>query len=375
MKITKKLLFLALVCLLVLSPICLATNAPVATSNDANNTDSTNQNESINIVNKDIYTSEKAVVIENAINGNLFAVGSDVTIKGEIAGDVFVCANTLTIEDSAVIYSNLFALASNIVVKGNVNDAYVLAKDFELASGGYIYRDLKLYSETAKLNGIIKKDAYIYAKNITFAENVKGLIGGNLNYTSSKELSIPNGVVSGEVKYTPVDTTVSTADIISSYITSFITTIIYAIVVILLATFFAPKFIEKAQYALTKRPFVSAGIGILSIVLVPVFALLILMLGVFSYVSLAIFALYVLILSITLAIFSMIIAKLIEKKLKNPSKVKFILFSILSAIVLWILRCIPFVGGYVSLFITVVGLGVFLFAFFMRKDPSELQSK
>lgn len=370
MKITKKLVFVALVCLLVLSPICLATN------NNARNTDkSANQGESINIVNTDIYTSEKEVVIENTIHGNVFAVGSNVTIKGEIAGDVFVCANTLIIEDSAAIYNNLFALANNIVVKGTVNDAYVLSKDFELASGGYIYRDLKLYSETAKINSIIKKDAYIYAKTITFAENVKGLIAGNLNYTSSKELSIPNGVVSGEVKYTPVDTTVSTADIISSYITSFITTIIYAIVVILLATFFAPKFIEKAQYALTKRPFVSAGIGILSFILVPVFALLILMLGVFSYVSLAIFALYVLVLSITLAIFSMIIAKLIEKKLKNPSKVKFILFSILSAIVLWILRSIPFVGGYVSLFISVVGLGVFLFAFFMRKDPSELQSK
>ena len=95
------------------------------------------------------------------------------------------------------------------------------------------------------------------------------------------------------------------------------------------------------------------------------------MTGFLSYISIAILVVYGLILSITLAIFSMAIGKYIVDKIKNPSKVKFILFSILSAIVLWLLQIIPYIGNYMSLFIYVVGLGVFLFAFFMRKDVNE----
>lgn len=377
MKITKKLVFLVLACLLVLSSISLATNTPVATSNDdKNNNGNTTGSQVTNIMNTDLYVGDQDVVIENAVNGNVFAMGSNVTVKGEIVGDLFVLADTLTIEDSAVIYSNIFALANNIVMKGNAYDIYALSKNFELASSGYVYRDIKLYAETAKLNGIIKKDAYLLVSNLNFPENAKNIIGGNLNYTGDKEFDIPEGVVMGEVKFTPqTEYTPTTAEIISSYITKFVTTILYAIVVILLATFFAPKFIEKSNYTLMKRPFISAGIGILSVVLIPVLAIVILMTGFLSYISMAMLAVYGLVLSITLPIFSMAIGKSIVDKLKTDSKGKFILFSILSAIVLWLLQIIPYIGGYVSLFIYVVGLGVFLFSIFMRKDVSQLENK
>ena len=67
--------------------------------------------------------------------------------------------------------------------------------------------------------------------------------------------------------------------------------------------------------------------------------------------------------------------KLITDILGTTSKGKFILFSILCAIGLWLLQIIPYVGGYISLFIYVVGLGVFLFSFFMRKDVSQIKDK
>lgn len=369
MKITKKLVVLLLSFFLVLSSICLASAEPVVTSNDLENT---TKSPVTNIMNTDLYVGEQDVVIEDVVNGNVFAFGSTVTVKGEIVGDLFVMANTLTIEESAVIYNNIFALANTFVMKGNAYDIYALANNFELASSGYVYRDIRLYAESVNLSGLIKKDAYIFSSSITMPENAKSLIGGNLNYTSTQEFSIPEGAVLGEVKYTPYEeNTVSAGKIILSYITSFITTILYAIVIILLATFFAPKFIEKANYVLIKKPFISAGIGILSIVLIPVLAIILLMTGFLSYISIAILVVYGLILSITLAIFSMAIGKYIVDKIKNPSKVKFILFSILSAIVLWLLQIIPYIGNYMSLFIYVVGLGVFLFAFFMRKDVNE----
>ncbi len=373
MKITKKLVFLALVCLLIFSPICLATNEPVSANNSANNTLDSQSTSNAN--GSKFYFNGQDVVVDTTVNGNVFAMGSTVTIKGEILGDLFVLANIVNIEDTAVIRNNIFAMGNIVTVKGKVEqDVYAFSQNFELATSGNIQRDANLYVGNAILNGHIKRDANLTVNTITVPEGAKGLVGGTLSYTSSQEFSIPEGAVLGEVKYTQIkENTPTTEEIISRYISTFITTILYAIVVILLATFFAPKFIEKANYALMQKSFVSTGIGILAIVLIPVFAIILLMTGFMVYISLAILAVYVLVLSITLAIFSMAIAKSIEKKLKNPSRGKFILFAILSAIVLWLLQIVPYIGGYMTLFIFVVGLGVFLFAFFKRKDVSEIK--
>ncbi len=371
MKMTKKVLFLVLACLLAFAPICMATDVNPNARGDADK-----GSESVKVLDNDLYLGDQDIVIENTVNGNVFAFGSNVTVKGENKGDLFVMANSLTIEESAVINNNIFAFASNIAMKGKAYDIYAFGQNFELAKTGYIYRDVKLYAGKITLNGIIKKNAYIASDSIIIPEDAKNIIEGSLTYSSDNEFTFPEGAVAGEVIHSkPVKITPTTQQIISSYITSFITTIIYAIVVILLATFFTPKFIEKSNYTLMKRPFVSTGIGILAIVLIPVLAIMLLMTGFLSYVSFAVLVLYGLILSITLPIFSLAIAKSIEKKLKNPTRGKFILFSILSAAVLWLLQIVPYVGGYLSLFIYVVGLGVFLFSFFIRKDVSELEKK
>lgn len=368
MKITKKLVLLLLACLLSFAPICLASNDIVTTSDDNDATNSLIRN----ITNTDLYILQDDVVIEDAINGNVFVLGSNVTIKGEIAGDLFVLANTLTIENTATIYNNIFALANTFIMEGNAYDIYALANAFELSESGYVYRDMKVGATSIKLNGLIRKDVYILSENISIPESSDPIVGGNFYYTSSQELDIPDGLILGEVQYTKTEEkTITVADVVSSYVTSFVTTMLYAIVVILIATFFAPKFIEKSNYTLMKKPFITAGIGILSVVLIPIAAIVMLITGVLTYVAFATIAIYALALSITLPIFSLAIAKSVESKFKTTNKGRFIGFSILSAAILWLLQQIPFIGGYASLFIYVVGLGIFLFSCFMRKDVTE----
>ena len=372
MSITKKIMLFVLVFFLTFSSFCLATSEPVTTNNEENSDNS----EAINIINTDLYISSQDVVIEDSINGNVFAMGSSVTVKGEILGDLFVLTNTLTIEESAVIHNNIFALASTSTIKGEVYDLYISSNNFELTDTGYIYRDLKVSGDNVTLNGPIAKDAYITANSITMPENARNLIGGNLHYTSSEELTFPENAVLGEIKYTSSASAAPTTEqIISSYITNFITTIIYALVIILLIVFFGPKFTEKLNYALIKKSYISAGIGIASIILIPVLAIVLLITGFLAYISLATLVVYGLILSISLALFGIAIGKHFAGKLKNPSKGKLILFSILATIVLWFAQIIPYIGGYISIFIYVVGLGMFIFAFFIRKDVSELGKK
>lgn len=374
MKITKRLVLLVLACFLFFFSSSLASSEPVTAINNENSTqEDSDGSQTIT----DLYVGEQNIVIEDAINGNVFAFGANVTVKEEIVGDLFVLADTLTIEETAVIHSNIFALANTMIVKGEVYyDIYALANSFELDSSSYIYRDLKLYSQEVTLNGLIAKDAYIFANNITMPENARSLIGGNLHYTSTQEFTFPEEAVLGEIKYTPYEEdSPSAGEIILSYVTNFINAIVYALVIILIIILGAPKFAEKISYALIQKSYISAGIGILAIVLIPFVAILAFATGYLSYISIVLLVIYGVVLASTLAIFGIAIGKYLVDKLKNPSKGKFILLSILSASVLWLTRLIPYIGGYITLFIFVVGLGVFIFTLFIKKDVSKLGKK
>ena len=374
MKLIKKLVLLILAFYFIFSSICSATNEPTTTSEFENDSTEDIVGSSVtNIINTDIYIGKQDIIIEDLINGNVFAFGSNVTIKSEVVGDLFVIADTLIIEENAVIYSNVFSLTNTFIMKGNAYDVYALSNSFELDSSGSISRDLKLYSQDVNLEGTISKDAYIFSNSISMPENAKNLIGGNLHYTSSQEFTFPEEAILGEILYTSyAENTATTEEVLSYYILNFVNTIIYTIVIIVFFSFFASKFVEKVSYALIEKSFVSAGIGILSIILIPVISILFLITGFLSYVSLAALIIYGLILSSALAIFSIAIGKYFVNKLKTPSRGKFILCAIVSAMVLWLLQIIPYIGGYISLFIFVVGLGVFIFALFIRKDVSEL---
>ena len=63
----------------------------------------------------------------------------------------------------------------------------------------------------------------------------------------------------------------------------------------------------------------------------------------------------------------MAIGNYFANKLKNKTKGKFILLSIASVAVLWLLQQIPYIGGYVSIFTVVFGLGIFVFSLFVKK--------
>lgn len=364
MKLIYKFLCLILAFFLLLSPLC------IASSNSAATTNKSTDKEMIKVFNTDLYLGGENVEITDAVNGNVFAFGSTVTVKGEILGDIFILAKSAIIDETATVHGNIFGFANDMTLKGKVNyDVYFLGQDFELSNTGYANRDVRILAANAKLYGAIKKDAFLFVDSILMSDNAENVIGGNLHYTSDKEFTFPKKAIMGSVKYTPYqEPTITTGEIITKYIKKFISDISLVIVVILLSVFLAPKWIDKLNYALMKRPFVSAGIGILAVVFVPVLALFLLFTGYLTALALVIAVVYGLILALSLALFSLAIAKSLATKWNITSKGKFILIAFLCSVVLWIAKLIPVLGTYVSLFITVVGLGMFFTSFMKVKE-------
>lgn len=376
MKKTYKILILSFILLLTFSSVCFAENSVASTTDIVTTSlDSTqtieNQDVTISNTDSDIYEGGDSVLLNGNINGNSFIFGSEVKISGKIDGDLFVLANSLIIEEDAVIAGNVFAVAQGVTFKGIASDAYIVTQSFTLEKNANIIRDLKIYSSSSSFDGKIGRDLYVGGP-FTFAKDAENVVGRDFYYNAEKEIEIPEGIVAGRINFSEiVISEPSTTDIIKNYITSFITVILYALVTIILASFITPGFAEKATYSISKKPFITALIGILSFIIIPLLTIFLLVTGFLTFVGMALFALYVLVLSITISILGIAIGNYFANKLKNKTRAKFILLSLASVAILWLLQKVPYIGGYISIFTVVFGLGIFVYSLFVKRETLE----
>lgn len=316
----------------------------------------------MDIKDEDVFLTGDNVTVDYIVDGNLFVFANNVTIDSQVGGDVFVFANNVNISNNGYIYSNLFAIAPTITISGSVYDVYALSKDVTI--NGYIYRDIKISANTLNVNGYISRNAFVSVSAINFATasedesttvTSKGIIKGNLNYSSSQEISIPDGAVEGTTNFTEMK---KSAPTIQSYLLSlggFLTTVA---ILWLLCLWITPKFLQNTGTLLTKKPLPVIGYGILTPIVVIIAFVILLIIGITSNIALLGLALLFILIAISSAIFVMAINNLICNKLKIEKNVGKFGLLLVSAAVLWLINLIPYVGSWVSFITSILGLGI-----------------
>lgn len=382
---TKSKILLALFLVLTLvSSCCFATSEEATTQEDVTAISET-EGEAVTTseedltsdwTDSDLYLCEDKVEISNVVDGNAFVVGQEVTITGEIGGDLFVIANKLNI-DGAYIYSNLFACANEITINGVVYDVYAVCDNFNLESDGFIYRDMKVTASNISINGKVRRNVHAAVGNMSFNESAGTLIYGNLYYSSKSEIEIPSEVVTGEVNYTAtnIETTNNVASTVLSYALDLLQTLLFTFVITMLLIWLTPKFVERVGNMDVKKSFISLGIGAITPIALIFVAILLMLSSIGSSISvIVIFAL------ILLAIFANTIAsiffgKLFTRVLKMEGNVKFVLFTLVSCLILWAISKIPVIGGLFSFVISMFGIGATVVNMIVRKEKIEEQTE
>lgn len=364
--------------LILVSSCSFATDAQVVSEGTVDSTTDTDLVEEADWTNTDLYLIQDTVNVSNVVDGNAFIIGNEVTISGEIGGDLFVLANKLNI-DGGYVYSNLFACANEITINGVVYDVYAICDTFNLRSNGFVYRDLRLTGANVNLEGRIRRDAYINSSNMTFDQELGTLIYGNLTYSSKSEMTIPEGIVAGITTYNEnIDITekeeVSIVSTIASYVLDLLSRLVYTLIITLILLWLTPNYVEKVTNMSTGKSFASLGIGFGAFVAFFIFAIL----SIFLLISvvcipvalLGIFASIIVAYSAN-AIASIFFGKLFTRLFKLEGKVKFVLFTLLSALVIWLISLIPFVGGFLSFLIWLFGIGAIIVNFFKTKASKK----
>ena len=350
-------------------------NKEVASEGDTKNENTEATNEDASFKKGDVYLTGDKVNIDYVIDGNLFVIANEVTISSQIGGDAFICANSITIGEQSYIFSNLFAVSSKLNVKGVVYDLYSVSKDVDIS--GYIYRDIKVSSNTLNIFGSIGRNAYVNCSTLSLGDaqdmkegeaitaTTQGTIAGDLNYTSQTEATLPEGAVSGKVNFTP-----STSQFnVNNLFLSLGCSVASVLIIWLLCLWLAPKFLKNTSSLLeTKKVLPVIGLGIATPIVLSIAMVVLFLIGITSSIALLAFTLLFALMLISTSVFVITANNLLCKKLKVEKTIGNFGMLVICAIVLWALTLIPYAGAIISLIAGVLGLGIVVYSLVFRGE-------
>ena len=324
----------------------------------------------------DVYLIGDDITIDYIVDGNLFVVAETVTINSQIGGDAFICAGTVNIEEQGYIFSNLFACAENINISGVVYDVYAMANDVTI--NGYIYRDIRVGANSLNINGTVGRNAFVDANEINFAQlteeeiilSSQGIINGDLNYSSSKEVSIPEGAVAGTTNFTEKSVTENSTSI-QDYLLElgiFVTTVA---IIWLVCLWLAPKFSNNINKLMTEKLLPVIGFGLLTPVVITIAFIILLILGITTKIALLSLGVLFLLIAISSSISVIGINNIICNKFKIEKTIVKFGILVASSIVIWLLTLIPYVGGLISFVLTILGLGIIIISIIPAKTKKK----
>lgn len=329
-----------------------------------------------NIKSGDEYLAGSNITIDYMIDGNLFVFADNVTISSNVGGDAFIVAKSVEVTSSGYIYGNLFVVSPNLDIAGRVYDIYALSETTNIT--GAIYRDIKISSNNITLTGAVGRNAYIDSSNIIFEEaqntssaesttlSTKGMIYGDLNYTSKSEITIPEGSVTGSVNFTQEVDSVSNS--IENYLYSLGRILVLVIVIWLLCLWLAPKFLENMPILLTKKLPHVIGLGILTPIVLLVVSILLLFINITSSIALLLFVMLFVLFAISTSLFIITINNFICQKLKIQKNIGIFGMLIVTTIVLWGIGLIPYVGTIIGFIGIILGFGILTSHLVLKKE-------
>lgn len=329
--------------------------------NDANTTGITDT-----VINKDVYEVNDSIRITRPVIGNVFLVGNDIRITSDyIDGSVYVIGNTIEI-DCALITESIYLIGNTVTVRGEAKSVYSTANKFSLENAN-IYNNVNVAASDIYINADITKDLNVTASYINI--NEKSKVNGNLTYCTDKKIDISESVISKDnVKFIPSNSVNYQKNEVKDAFVSLGYKIVTVLVIGLIMLFFRPEFIESLKTdSPVKKLFISAGIGFLVIISIPMVMLLLLITIVGAPLSGILLVAYILLLILCGTVANIVITSRLINKIKPDSNSKpyFLGILLLVTIAVWIIGKIPFIGwlGVAIVYLSGIGeIGSYIFS-------------
>lgn len=336
------------------------------------------------VVEGNLFTAGKKIVLEGNIKGDIVCAGQDVEINSQVDGDVICAAQNIII--NGLVSGSVRAAAQMININGQVNrnvsivgqnitNNAIVSGEFlfagqTLKANGLIGGDLWGASETVDLNGKIGKNVNLIANNIIAEKNA--WINGNFTYESEKPLNLQSGsIIAGETKHNlPKKETANYQK--NMFFNNFtkvsdrgfqIINLFVQFLFSLFLLFVFRKQFEAASLSVMTAKGKSFLFGLLILIVTPALGIL------FFLTIIGIPVTILLVIGYLLALFvgRVIIVYIVGRKLIEvywPAKTNsIVIITIIGTAITWLFFSLPVVGGFLSCIAVILGLGGVYFLF------------
>ncbi len=295
------------------------------------------------------FVAGNNVTTANNVDGILFSAGNFVTNKSK-SDYAFIAGNEVIIEDAS--FKDGFIAGSGIRINSSniERDLYVAGATISLNSN--VGRNAYLAASDVTINGQINGDLTIYAANITIDSDT--VVTGTLKYADDSVITISENatinnkeVVKGDSKkLVTMDFKSSLLDALSSFINA----LLVAVVIILLF----PKIYEAIASKGKDKILSNIGFGLLFLLFVPFVSIMVIITVAGLSLGLLMLDFYFVAICLSTIISSYYYGNLI---FKNKINNKYLL-TLVTLLIIYLLKLIPFVGGLLSLVCLTTGLGL-----------------
>jgi cytoskeletal protein CcmA (bactofilin family) len=262
-----------------------------------------------------IFTSGENVILDQPANENVYAAGGMVRQTAAVSGDLIVAGGNLLLTGSTTddllagggqvdidgaVGQDLRLAGGNLTLRGPVGgDAVIVGGSITILPEAPITGDLSIAAGEVNINSRVGGDVTIRAEKITIGEQT--VIAGKLTYYSGQEIVIPPGAqLQGGVEYHPISRSVSNGTKAAVLGVATVTWLIFKLLMLFLAAWILSAILGAAAPSLVTLTAANfwrrLGWGFVTLIVAPIFAVLLFVTVLGIPFGLAVFSLYFLML-------------------------------------------------------------------------------
>ncbi|MCC5896242.1 MAG: polymer-forming cytoskeletal protein [Alkalibacterium sp.] len=294
-------------------------------------------------INGSLFVAGQRIVISGEVNGNIFGAGETIEMNGQSEGEVFLAGETVSIAESAQIGRDAFTAAMRVIIDGAVP------------------RHLFSAGETVRVNGSVGGNANLASESVILDDST--VIEGDLIYDSPNEAQIaPGANVAGQTDWRQTEPwnmgrTLSqqTRWLLIFFWVLF--SVLSALVVWFIIKLISKDFWIDTVWPIADRPLKTVGTGLVSLIITPFIAGILMVTIVGIPMGIILFMLYAIALYVAKIIVGLFVGASLFRLFGRTEGNNEFLLVLIGVVILDLLMIIPILNLVTWLVIAVFGLG------------------
>ncbi|MCF7866440.1 hypothetical protein K9L67_01410 [Candidatus Woesearchaeota archaeon] len=316
----------------------------------------------------DVYAVSSYFNSESVVDEDLSVLSGDADIYGVVGGDARIMSGDLFL--GGFVFGDLVAFVSKYdsSKETHIGDNSYLNSDYVILKGKYD-GDVYIKANVVYVDALVSGDLFVDSSRLDVANS--SLLLGDVELTDNLDLN--ESLVEGGVSYVArkdwgenyKGISFSVGDWLLALATIFITGLAFLLI--------GRDYSMRVDVTLSRRPFYSFMLGLGTLILMPLVAIVLLMTVVGSILGFIVLALYVAMLLLSASIGAWYMGNLFLSMF-NMAAYKYLKLGVGCVLFMFILL-IPILGPLVVVVTSIIGLGAFFRNFYGRDKPKPKRRK